>query len=115
MTPDEANRVAQAMQGLNQFATTSNMLNTNANWHATWQQVFKQAIQQIAEMVDKPTVNTEAPTPPIAPAEAAEEPDKKADKIPPDLQPVRVKPASNATVGPDKNPLKRRHRKRSRK
>ncbi len=54
MTKDEANKVAQAMQQLNGFATTSNMLNTNASWHATWQQLFAQVIHQVAAMVDKP-------------------------------------------------------------
>ncbi len=64
MTNDEANRVAQALQPLNQFVTTANMLNTTAGFHALWQQAYTQCVQQVAQMVDKPSTMKPAPQPP---------------------------------------------------
>jgi hypothetical protein len=70
MTNDEAQKVVQAMQGLNQFATTSNTLNTNAIWHDIWKQQFALAVQQIAALVDKPvdkSPDKKPVPPPVAP------------------------------------------------
>ena len=50
MTNDEANKVAQALQPLDQFAATTPL---GRNWHATWQQLYTQCVQQVAAMVDK--------------------------------------------------------------
>ncbi len=51
MTQDEANRVAQALRSLDQFAANAPL---GRNWHRTWEQIFTQVIQQIVNMVDKP-------------------------------------------------------------
>ncbi len=64
MTNDEANKVAQALQPLDQFAATTPL---GRNWHATWQQLYTQCVQQVAQMVDKPSTMKPAPQPP-APA-----------------------------------------------
>ncbi len=50
MTNDEANKVAQALQPLDQFAQQTAV---GRNWHAQWQSLFAQAIRDVAAMVDK--------------------------------------------------------------
>ncbi|KKM18700.1 hypothetical protein LCGC14_1491680 [marine sediment metagenome] len=51
MTNDEASKVAQALQPLDQFASTTPL---ERNWHGRWQQLFTLVVQQVAAMVDKP-------------------------------------------------------------
>ena len=54
MTKDELQKIQQALQGLDDFAANSNMLNTHRAWHGTWQQVYAQVLARIAALVEKP-------------------------------------------------------------
>ena len=58
MTNDEANKVAQAIQPLDQFAANAPL---GRAFHATWQQLYTQAIRDVAALVDKPVAKKASP------------------------------------------------------
>lgn len=56
MTKDELQKITQAMQVLDQFASTTNL---DRGWHVRWQQIWEGVNRQIAALVDKPEAKAE--------------------------------------------------------